>query len=403
MALLDKFDPLREQREALIASGADPFHVPVEAVHSATRARIDGREVILAGTNNYLGLTFDDGCREASHRALEACGTGTTGSPLANGSYSDHRALERELATFFGKQHGLLFATGYQANLGMLSTLAGPGDVILLDSDCHASVYDGCQLSGADVVRFRHNDPDSLEKRLRRLGERVSRTLIVVEGLYSMLGDSAPLARIAELKRAYGAYLMVDEAHSLGVYGETGQGLAEAVGVGDTVDFIVGTFSKSLAGVGGFCVSDEAVLDTIRYASRPYIFTASPAPSVVAGVRAALTALRQRSGLREQLWANARQLYSALEAQGHELGPEVSPVIAVLVDTREQAVALWQGLLERGVYANLVLPPATPEGKALLRCSVSAAHTPEEIRWISDAFAALGDEPAGDLPAADAH
>lgn len=401
MALLDKFDKLRQEREALLATGVDPFHVPVEAVHSATRARIDGREVILAGTNNYLGLTFDEACRQAGHDAIDSSGTGTTGSPLANGSYGDHRALEGELADFFGKHHGVLFATGYQANLGMLSSLAGPGDVILLDSDCHASVYDGCQLSGADIVRFRHNDPDSLEKRLRRLGDRASRTLIVVEGLYSMLGDSAPLARIAELKRAYGAYLMVDEAHSLGVYGETGQGLAEATGVSPSVDFIVGTFSKSLAGVGGFCVSDHEVVDTIRYASRPYIFTASPAPAVVAGVRAALTALRERSYLRERLWANARQLYSALADQGHELGPEISPVIAVLVDTREEAIAQWQGLLERGVYTNLVLPPATPEGKALLRCSVSAAHTPEEIRWISDAFAALGGD-AADLPAVDA-
>lgn len=395
MALLDKFDNVRQQREALLASGVDPFHVPVEAVHSATRARIDGREVILAGTNNYLGLTFDDQCHRAAREALADQGTGTTGSPLANGSYHDHRALEAELAGFFGREQGLLFATGYQANLGMLASLAGPGDVILLDSDCHASIYDGCQLSGADIVRFRHNDPASLEKRLRRLGDRVSRTLIVVEGLYSMLGDTAPLERIAELKREYGAYLMVDEAHSLGVYGATGRGVAESLGVEASVDFVIGTFSKSLAGVGGFCVSNYEVLETLRYASRPYIFTASPAPSVVAGVRAALGVLRQSPELLDRLWANAEALYGALDELGYQLGPEVSPVIAVLVDTRDEAIALWQGLLEQGVYANLVLPPATPEGKALLRCSVSAAHTAEEIRWISDGFARLttGREP----------
>lgn len=400
MGLLDKFARVREQRQSVLATGVDPFHVPVEAVHSATRACIDGHEVILAGTNNYLGLTFDETCREAAHRAIEACGTGTTGSPLANGSYGEHRALERELAQFFGKQHGLLFATGYQANLGMLATLAGPGDVILLDSDCHASIYDGCRLGGADIVRFRHNDPDSLDKRLRRLGDRAANALIVVEGLYSMLGDTAPLARITELKRDYGAYLMVDEAHSLGVYGATGQGLAEALGVSEAVDFIVGTFSKSLAGVGGFCVSDHAVLETLRYASRPYIFTASPAPSVVAGVRAALQALRQRPELRRQLWENAEQLYRALEARGYELGPEVSPVIAVVLGTPEQALGLWQGLFERGVYANLVLPPAAPEGKALLRCSVSAAHTPEEIGRIGEAFAQRREDVAA-MPSAD--
>ena len=389
MDLLDKFDNVRKQRQSVLNTGVDPFHVPVETVYSPTRARINGQEVILAGTNNYLGLTFDEACCQAAHEALDTFGTGTTGSPLANGSYSEHRALEREFAEFFGKQHGLLFSTGYQANLGILATLAGPGDVVLLDSDCHASIYDGCQLSGADIVRFRHNDPDSLDKRLRRLGDRTSRTLIVVEGLYSMLGDTAPLGRIAELKRDHGAYLMVDEAHSLGVYGATGQGLAEALGVGDAVDFIVGTFSKSLAGVGGFCVSDRAILDMLRYASRPYIFTASSSPAVVAGVRAALRMVRERPELRRRLWDNAEQLYRTLAEQGYTLGPEVSPVIPVVLATPAQALELWQGLFERGVYANLVLPPAAPEGKALLRCSMSAAHTPEEIRWIGEAFADL--------------
>ncbi|WP_018716717.1 serine palmitoyltransferase [Arhodomonas aquaeolei] len=311
---------------------------------------------------------------------------------MANGSYDGHRLLEEELADFYGKAHGMVFSTGYQANLGMLSSLAGPGDVILIDADCHASIYDGCRLSGADMVRFRHNDTASLEKRLKRLGERASRTLIVVEGLYSMLGDTAPLAEIAALKHAYGAYLMVDEAHSLGVYGPQGEGVTAYADVGGDVDFIVGTFSKSLAGIGGFCVSDHEALEQVRYASRPYIFTASPSPSVIASTRAALRQLRDRPELRERLWDNADALYRSLTDTGYRVGPELSPVVAVLLDTREEALALWHGLLENGVYVNLVFPPATPDGKSLVRCSVSAAHTPEQIEWIGEAFASLAED-----------
>ncbi|MCS4503131.1 8-amino-7-oxononanoate synthase [wastewater metagenome] len=392
MALLDKFDTLRREREALLSTGIDPFDTPIESVLSPTEARIDGRRVILAGTNNYLGLTFEPECVSAAETALREHGTGTTGSRMANGSYDGHRLLEEELADFYGKAHGMVFSTGYQANLGMLSSLAGPGDVILIDADCHASIYDGCRLSGADMVRFRHNDTASLEKRLKRLGERASRTLIVVEGLYSMLGDTAPLAEIAALKHAYGAYLMVDEAHSLGVYGPQGEGVTAYADVGGDVDFIVGTFSKSLAGIGGFCVSDHEALEQVRYASRPYIFTASPSPSVIASTRAALRQLRDRPELRERLWDNADALYRSLTDTGYRVGPELSPVVAVLLDTREEALALWHGLLENGVYVNLVFPPATPDGKSLVRCSVSAAHTPEQIEWIGEAFASLAED-----------
>jgi 8-amino-7-oxononanoate synthase len=258
--------------------------------------------------------------------------------------------------------------------------------VIVIDADCHASIYDGCKLSGADVVRFRHNDPADLDKRLGRLGDRAKDALIIVEGIYSMLGDRAPLAEIVEVKKAHGSYLVVDEAHSLGVLGDTGQGLVEEVGVLSDSDFIVGTFSKSLGSVGGYCASNHPELDFLRYTSRPYVFTASPSPSVIASTRAALPLLRDGKHLREKLWANATKLYNNLDALGYQLGPEISTVVAVMLDTREQALGFWRGLLEQGVYVNLVFPPATPGDKSLVRCSVSAAHSDEQITSICEAF-----------------
>ena len=308
---------------------------------------------------------------------------------MANGTYSGHVQLEQELADFYGYTYGVVFSTGYIANLGMLSALTGPGDVLLIDADSHASIYDGCRLSGAEIIRFRHNDPDDLEKRLKRLGDRTPNTLIVVEGIYSMLGDRAPLADIATLKETYGAYLLVDEAHSLGVLGERGRGLSEEAGVEDRVDFIVGTFSKSLGAIGGFCVSNHAELELVRFASRPFMFTASSSPSVIASTRATLNIIRTRPELRRKLWDNAQTLYKQLQAQGFQLGPETSPVVAVRVPNIDQAVALWKGLLKSGVYVNLVTPPATPDGSCLLRCSVSAGHSAEQIEQIGDAFAAL--------------
>lgn len=392
MSLLRKLQAYAEQSEGLIGRGRNPFGVPVEDVYSATEARIADRTVILAGTNNYLGLSFDPRCVRAAQEALEELGTGTTGSRMANGSFHDHLALERELSAFYGMESAIVFSAGYLANLGMIGTLAGPDDVVLIDADCHASIYDACQLSGATMLRFRHNDVDSLESRLERLGERTDSTLIVVEGLYSMLGDRAPLERIVELKERYGGYLLVDEAHSLGVLGERGRGLVEETGTAEHVDFVVGTFSKSLGGVGGFCVSDRPELELVRYASRPYIFTASPSPSVVASTRKALEILRTEPELRERLWDNARRLYGGLEALGYRLGPEVSPVVAAFLDGREDAVRFWRRLLEEeGIYVNLMIPPATPEGKSLMRCSVSAAHSTEQIDRIIEAFATLRD------------
>jgi 8-amino-7-oxononanoate synthase len=386
MSLFDKFEQIAAARQPFLERGIRS-NVVMEKVISPTEAIVNGRPVILAGTNNYLGLTFDPDCIEAASTAVREQGTGTTGSRMANGSYSDHVQLEQELAEFFGRQYGMVFSTGYIANLAMLSALTGPTDVLLIDADSHASIYDGCRLSGAEIVRFRHNDPDNLAKRLQRLGERASNTLIVVEGIYSMLGDRAPLAEIAEVKEKYGAHLLVDEAHSLGVLGQKGRGLAEEAGVEEKVDFIVGTFSKSLGSIGGFCVSNLSAMEMIPLAARPYIFTASSSPSIIASTREALKVLKARPELQRKLWDNARNLYKALRRLGFQLGPEPGPVVAVKVSSIDEVIVMWKGLLENGVYVNLVIPPATPDGGCLLRCSVSAGHTAEQIERIAHAFA----------------
>ena len=389
MSIFDKFQPLAEARQALAENCSEFFNIVMEDVISATEAVVKGRRVILAGSNNYLGLSFNDECIRAACEAAQASGTGTTGSRMANGTFSGHVALERELCEFFGCRGTIVFSTGYIANLAMLSTVVGSGEVILLDADCHASIYDGCRLGAAEVIRFRHNDVEDLEKRLKRLERRNTNVLIVAEGLYSMMGDRAPLADIAALKDQYGAYLLVDEAHSLGVLGEHGRGLAEEVGVEQSVDFVVGTFSKSLGTIGGFCASNHPELDLVRYASRPYIFTASTAPSVIASTRAALQIIRSHPELRLRLWDSANHLYQRLKDDGFRVGPEASPVIAIRFDTVETAFGVWNGLLENGVYVNMVLPPATPDGGALLRCSLNAEHTRAQIDRIGDAFASL--------------
>ena len=386
MTIFDKFQPLAAAREELEQSCDSFFNIVMQEIVSGTEAVINGRTTILAGSNNYLGLSFDSDCIDAACDAARKEGTGTTGSRMANGTFSGHVALEHELAEFFNRRGTIVFSTGYVANLAMLSTLVGSGEIILLDADCHASIYDGCRMGGAEVHRFRHNDPQDLAKRLRRLEKRNTNVLVVVEGLYSMLGDRAPLAEIVAVKEKYGAYLLVDEAHSLGVLGANGRGLAEEAGVEDGVDFVVGTFSKSLGAIGGFCVSNHPELDLVRYASRPYVFTASSSPSVIASTRMALNLMQKRPELRQQLWDNANKLYNKLMDLGFAVGPEPSPIVAVNLNDKAEAFALWSGLLEQGVYVNLVLPPATPDGNCLLRSSVSAGHTPEQMERICNAF-----------------
>lgn len=399
MGLFNKLALIAQARKTLNEMGIDPFNVEIEEILSPTEARIAGRRVLLAGTNNYLGLTFDPQCIEAACQATRSEGTGTTGSRMANGTFSGHRALERELAEFFGCAKAIVFSTGFVANLGVISTLTGPGDTVIIDGDSHASIYDGCRMGGADILRFRHNDAADLEKRLRRLGDRAKNSLVIVEGIYSMLGDRAPLAEIVSLKKQYGFWLMVDEAHSLGVLGKKGRGLVEEDGCMGDVDFIVGTFSKSLGAIGGFCVSNHPELDLVRYASRSYLFTASPSPATIASVRQALQALADGADLRERLWANARKLFEGLSELGYRLGPEPTPVVAVYMGSKEETLACWKELLDNGIYVNLVLPPAAPEGKSLLRCSVSAAHTEEQVGQLLTAFANLTNRNAAPSPA----
>jgi len=392
MGLFDRFASVEQAHTEVKARVDDPFGVRMDRMLSATEAIIGNRPTILVGTNNYLGLTFDPACIEAAHKALDAYGTGTTGSRIANGSYAPHRDLETALADFYGRQHCMVFTTGYQANLGIISTLAGPQDFLLIDADSHASIYDACRLGTATVVRFKHNDAEDLDKRLRRLADEPGNKVVVTEGIYSMLGDQAPLKEMAEVKRKHGAWMVLDEAHSMGVLGPTGRGLAEELGVEADMDFIVGTFSKSLGAVGGFCVSDHPQFDLLRVVCRPYMFTASLPPSVIASATEALRQVRKRPELRTQLWDNVATLYNGFARHGFALGPQMGPVVAIKLPSPDLAVGFWRALLDQGVYVNLALPPATPQGTALLRCSVCAAHSRLQLDKVVALTAEIGRE-----------
>ncbi|UAL13102.1 aminotransferase class I/II-fold pyridoxal phosphate-dependent enzyme [Caulobacter segnis] len=369
-----------------------PTGVVMDRLLSASEAIINGRRTVTVGTHNYLGLAFDEACIEAAVAAVRREGTGTCGSRIANGSFADHVALEQELAAFHGMRHAMTFSTGYQANLGVISSLVGAGDFLLLDADSHASIYDACKQTQASAIRFKHNDPANLDARLRRLADEPGDKLVVVEGIYSMLGDMAPLKAIVEVCRRHGAYLLVDEAHSMGVLGARGAGLAEQEGVLDQVDFIVGTFSKSLGAVGGYCVSNHARFDLLRLACRPYMFTASLPPATAASVRTALKAVAERPELRERLWRNVHRLYAALDDAGFQLGPTPSPIVAVCLDAEATTLAMWRALLDAGYYVNVGLPPATPSGESLLRCAISAAHSDEQIDGLAERLIRLGRE-----------
>lgn len=390
MSIEDKVSAVQKAFGALKALGRDPTSLEFDEVISPTEAMLEGRRTVLLGTNNYLGMTFDDECVAAAKGAIDQFGTGTTGSRIANGTYELHKSLERRVADFYGKKCAVVFSTGYSANLGSISALAQHGDYLLIDADSHASIYDACKLSDAEVIRFRHNNPDDLAKKLERLKDKPGDKLVVTEGIYSMLGDTAPLAEIAAVKKQYGAYLMVDEAHSLGTLGDKGRGLCEQEDVEAECDFIVGTFSKSIGTVGGFCVSDHEGVEILRSISRPYMFTASLPPAVIAAARQSFDQMEANPQLREQLWRNARTFYDGLQTLGFDLGPEVSPVVAIKLQGKEIAVRFWNALIEAGVYTNIAIPPSTPNALSLLRSSISAAHTREQIATALDVFAQVG-------------
>ena len=390
--LFSKFDDVIAMRQNLLASGVeDPYNLVMEKVLSPTRAICNGRDTILLGTYNYMGMTFDSDVIEAGKQALEQFGAGTTGSRVLNGTYQGHREVEEALKEFYAMDHAMVFSTGYQANLGIISTIAGKGDYIVLDIDSHASIWDGCALGNAEVVPFKHNDIEAMEKRLRRIPEGAGK-LVVLEGVYSMLGDVAPLKEMVRIAKQHGAMVLVDEAHSMGFIGEHGRGVAEAQGVIDDVDFIIGTFSKSVGTVGGFCVSNHPKFEIMRLVCRPYVFTASLPPSVVATAATSIRKLMHGSNKRAHLWENSKILHRGLGALGFTLGTSEpqSAIIAVIMPDLERGAAMWEALLKEGLYVNLARPPATPAGMTLLRCSLCAEHSAEEVQTILGMFERAG-------------
>jgi glycine C-acetyltransferase/8-amino-7-oxononanoate synthase len=390
--LFDKFQPLIEQRETLLSTGlTDPFNLVMEKVESPTVAICNGKRTILLGTYNYMGQTFDPDVIAAGKQALDEFGSGTTGSRVLNGTYQGHRECEEALKRFYGMDHAMVFSTGYQANLGIISTMAGKDDYVILDIDSHASIYDGCALGNAQIVAFRHNDVEALEKRLKRLPAEAGK-LVVLEGVYSMLGDTAPLKEMIAISKAHGAMVLVDEAHSMGFIGPNGRGVAEEQGVLDDVDFVIGTFSKSVGTVGGFCVSNHPKFEILRLVCRPYVFTASLPPSVVATAAVSIDKLAGAADKRAHLWANSRRLHGGLKQLGFKLGTEEpqSAIIAVIMPDLERGAMMWEALLHEGLYVNLARPPATPAGMTLLRCSLCALHSEEQVGEILGMFEAAG-------------
>ncbi|WP_339707066.1 aminotransferase class I/II-fold pyridoxal phosphate-dependent enzyme [uncultured Sphingosinicella sp.] len=386
--LFDKFDPIIAEKAALLATGVnDPFNLVMEHVHSPTEATVNGRETILVGTYNYMGMTFDPDVIAAGKQALDEFGAGTTGSRVLNGTYQGHREVEEALKDFYGTSHAMVFSTGYQANLGLMATMAARGEYIILDADSHASIYDGCAMGNADIVRFRHNSVEDLDKRLGRLPPEAGK-LVVLEGVYSMLGDIAPLREMVAVAKKHGAMVVVDEAHGMGFFGPNGRGVYEAAGVEADVDFVVGTFSKSVGTVGGFVVSNHPKFEVLRLVCRPYVFTASLPPSVVATAATSIRKLKHAHNKRQHLWENSRKLHGGLKAKGFTIATETaeSAIIAVLMPGQEACARMWSALIELGVYVNMARPPATPAGMFLLRCSLCAEHRAEQVDIIIDRF-----------------
>ena len=390
--LFDKFAEIIGVREQLLASGVeDPFSLVMEKVLSPTRAICNGRDTILLGAYNYMGMTFDPDVVAAGQQALADFGSGTTGSRVLNGTYQGHKECEDALREFYAMDHAMVFSTGYQANLGIISTIAGKGDYVVLDIDSHASIWDGCAMGNAEIVPFKHNDIEAMEKRLKRIPAGAGK-LVVLEGVYSMLGDVAPLAEMVKVAKENGAMVLVDEAHSMGFIGEHGRGVCEQAGCIDDVDFIIGTFSKSVGTVGGFCVSNHPKFEIMRLVCRPYVFTASLPPSVVATAATSIRKLMHGSNKRAHLWENSKRLHGGLTELGFELGTDEpqSAIVAVIMPDLQRGAAMWEALLKEGLYVNLARPPATPANMTLLRCSLCAEHTAEEVETILGMFERAG-------------
>lgn len=369
--------------------GFDAFYRVLQSAPDA-EVVVEGRRLIMLGSNNYLGLANDPRVKQAAAEATAVWGAGTTGSRCLNGTLDLHAQLELRLARFFGRDEALFFTSGYMANLGVIAGLAHRGDCVIVDRRAHASILDGCRLSTAAVRRFRHNEPADLARVLEECGD--AGKLVVVDGVYSMEGDIAPLPAIVAACREHGARLVLDDAHGLGVLGRNGRGTAEHFHLEDEVDVVVGTTSKSLPGVGGFAVADRQVIEYLRYGgqNRPFIFAASPPAGVLAAVSTALRILEEEPERRRHLWKLTRRAQAELSAMGYDTGGSETPIIPVVAGTLERTFEMWKGLTEEGLFVNVVLPPAVPAGACLIRITLTAALTEAHLDRILDAFQRVG-------------
>src|SRR3954468_5963626 len=389
----------KEQLEAAQEADLLPYFRLIES-EAGPVVEMEGRETIMLGSNNYLGLTGDPRVKAAARDALERYGTALTGSRFMNGTIPLHVELEREIAEWMGTEDALVFTTGYQANLGTIGTILEPGDTVICDSGDHASILDGCRLAGAKLRPFRHNQMDKLEKMLDRAAGDGGGVLVVVDGVFSMEGDVCNLPPIVELCRAYGARLMVDEAHGVGVLGARGAGSAELFGLEDGVDLRMGTFSKSLASCGGFIAGPADVIDFLRVSSRAFLFTAAAVPAAIGAALAATKICRSSEGpeLFGKLLENARYLHSGLTDLGYRVvehpGDVMTPVVPVIVGDDWKAVLFWKALYDAGVYTNVALYPSVPRGGALLRTSLMATHERVHLDHALSVFERVGKEAA---------
>lgn len=377
-ANLDLFEKCRKYTAAkeVMAAGFYPYFRVVESEQNP-EVIVEGKKMIMLGSNNYLGLTSHPKVKEAAIEAIKKYGSGCAGSRFLNGTLDLHVKLEDKLAKFFRKDAALTFSTGYQTNLGIISSIAGKDDVVVIDKLDHASIIDACRLSFAEVKKFKHSDMGSLEFVLNECGDRCK--LVVVDGVYSMEGDIAPLPSIVKLCKKYGARLMVDDAHGVGVLGKTGRGTAEHFGLEKEVDIIMGTYSKSMASIGGFVTANEDVIHYIKHTSRPLIFSASPPPASVASVIAALDVIDQEPDRRARLWHNTNKMMKAFKKMGFDTGVTETPIIPLLMGEMDRAFTMWKTLSDEGVFVNPVAPPATPPGRCLIRTSYMATHTDEML------------------------
>jgi len=387
MHLFDKCAAFTTAREAR-ASGMYPYFQRITESHD-TEVVIDGHRKVMIGSNNYMGLTHHPRVLEAARQALETYGSGNTGSRFLNGNLDIHDLLEEELADFTGKESALVFSTGYQTNLGAISALVARGDTVYLDKLDHACLQDGARLSFGQTERFRHEDYDHLENLLKSTDPNRGK-LVVVDGVYSMEGDIVNLPDLVPLVKRYDAALLVDDAHSLGVLGPNGEGTAAHWGMTDDVDLITGTFSKSLASIGGFVAGDDLVIDFLRFHARTEIFSASMPPSAVATVRTALEIIRTEPDRRERLWKNTKRMMAELTAIGFDIGPTETPIIPVFIGPMDLTFLIWREVFDAGVFTNPVVPPAVPEGGCRLRTSFMATHTDEQLDFVLEVLEKAG-------------